>query len=91
VRNGVIPYCQANSILVTAYSPVEEGRLVTSSKVEAVAAAHQVTPFQVALAWLVQQPGVITIPMSQDPEHLRQNLQAADINLSQEEMETLTG
>jgi diketogulonate reductase-like aldo/keto reductase len=90
VRNGVIPYCQENDIIVTAYSPVEEGRLRVSETLRAVAAAHEATPYQVALAWLVQQPQVITIPMSHNPEHLRQNLAAADIRLAAVEMAQLT-
>ena len=90
VRNGVIPYCQENDIIVTAYSPVEEGRLRVSETLRAVAAAHEATPYQVALAWLVQQPQVITIPMSHNPEHLRQNLAASAIQLSEAEMARLT-
>jgi diketogulonate reductase-like aldo/keto reductase len=87
--NGVIPYCQENGIIVTAYSPVEEGRLKLSSKLEEIAAVYNATPFQIAMAWLVHQPLVITIPMSQDPEHLRQNLEAGNIELSDDEMVAL--
>jgi diketogulonate reductase-like aldo/keto reductase len=89
VQNGVIPYCQENGIIVTAYSPIEEGRLKASRQLEAIAAAHQATPYQIALAWLVSQPWVITIPMSQNPEHLRQNLEAAEIQLSEQELAEL--
>jgi diketogulonate reductase-like aldo/keto reductase len=91
IRNGVIPYCQENRIIVTAYSPVKEGRRMLSRELEAIAEAHQATPYQIALAWLVNQPWVITIPMSQNPEHLRQNLEAAEIELTEAEMETLNG
>ena len=90
-RNGVIPYCQEHGIVVTAYSPVEEGRLKRAAGLEQVAAARQATPYQIALAWLVNQPGVITIPMSQNAEHLRQNLEAGEIQLSGEEMALLNG
>lgn len=89
VWNGVIPYCQENNILVTAYSPVKDRRLTGIPQIERIAAAYQATPYQIALAWLVNQPGVITIPMSQDEEHLRQNLAAADILLSREELAVL--
>jgi len=89
VRNGVLEYCQQNQVILTAYSPVEEGRLVPGVALEKVANAHSATPYQIALAWLVQQRWVITIPMSQSQEHLRQNLQAADIELSPDEMRAL--
>lgn len=88
-HNGVIPYCQENSIIVTAYSPIEEGHLQLHPSLLTIAASHNATPYQIALAWLVNQPWVIAIPMSQNPEHLRQNLLAAEIELSEQEMATL--
>jgi len=89
VRNGVLEYCQENDILLTAYSPVEEGRLRVSPVMQAIADAHKATPYQIALAWLVSQPRVITIPMSFNPEHIAENFAAAEIELSVEEMERL--
>lgn len=89
-RNGVLEYCQENDILLTAYSPVKEGRLRGSSTVQAIAEAHNVTPYQVALAWLISQPRVITIPMSFNPEHIAENFAAAEIELTVKEIEQLT-
>ncbi|MBK7894412.1 MAG: aldo/keto reductase [Anaerolineaceae bacterium] len=89
VQNGVIPYCQANNIVVTAYSPMEEGQLRVQNVLEEIAAAHNATPYQIALAWLVQQPWVITIPMSHNPVHLQQNWDAASITLTSDEMARL--
>jgi diketogulonate reductase-like aldo/keto reductase len=54
-----------------------------------IAEAHSATPFQIALAWLVMQPRVITIPMSFQPGHIRENFEAADIELTQEEFQAL--
>jgi diketogulonate reductase-like aldo/keto reductase len=90
VENGVLEYCQANDILLTAYSPVEEGNLRTSKVLNEIAQAHQATPYQIALAWLVMQPRVITIPMSADPQHQKENFHAADIQLSAQEMKLLS-
>jgi diketogulonate reductase-like aldo/keto reductase len=89
VNNGVIPNCQENEIIVTAYSPVEKGRLMSKGTLEEIARRRQVTPYQAALAWLINQPWVITIPMSHNPEHLRQNLEAGEIELTGEEMADL--
>jgi len=89
VRNGVLEYCQENDILLTAYSPVEEGRLGVNATVQAIADAHDATPYQIALAWLVSQPRVITIPMSLNPEHIADNFASAEIELSADEMEQL--
>lgn len=89
VRNGVLGYCQENDILLTAYSPVEEGRLRVSSNVQSIAGAHNTTPYQIALAWLVSQQRVITIPMSFNPEHIAENFAAAEIELTANEIEQL--
>ena len=86
VHNGILEYCRSNNILLTAYSPVEEGRLHISPIMQAIADAHNATPYQIALAWLVSQPRVITIPMSFNPEHIAENIAAADIELAPEEL-----
>jgi diketogulonate reductase-like aldo/keto reductase len=88
-RNGVLEYCQQNDILFTAYSPIEEGRLRSNKTLEAIAKAHQATVYQVALAWVSSQPRIITIPMSANPLHIQENFAAADIELTQEEIQQL--
>lgn len=88
-QNGVLEYCRQNDIVITAYSPVDEGNLPVTGGLEAIAEAYQATPYQIALAWVVAQPRVITIPMSANPGHQAENLAAADISLSPAEMEQL--
>ena len=63
VDNGVIEYCQQNDILVTAYSPVKFRSVKVNKALTEIAVAHSATSFQIALAWLIAQPRVITIPM----------------------------
>ena len=89
VENGVIEYCQQNDILVTAYSPVKFRSIRVNKTLGEIAKAHAATPFQIALAWLVTQPRVITIPMSFNPAHIKENFDAADIELSAEEISQL--
>jgi diketogulonate reductase-like aldo/keto reductase len=90
VENGVIGYCQQNDILITAYSPVKFRNLPVNKTLRGIAEAHSATPYQIALAWLVAQPRVITIPMSINPQHIRENFAAADIELTKEEFQTLS-
>ncbi|MGZ9167057.1 MAG: aldo/keto reductase [Anaerolineales bacterium] len=95
VENGVLEYCQQNDILLTAYSPVKFRNLPVNQTVRAIADAHgsgarRATSFQIALAWLIVQPRVITIPMSLNPQHIQENFAAADIELSNEEFKTLS-
>ena len=89
VENGVLAYCQENDILLTAYSPVKFRNLPVNKTLQTIADAHSATSFQIALAWLVAQPRVITIPMSLNPQHIQENFGSAEIELSKEEFETL--
>ena len=89
VKNGVLEYCRHNDILLTAYTPVNHRMTNVNKTLQSIARAHGITPFQVALAWLVNQPRVITIPMSSNPQHQAENIQAADIVLDETEMEQL--
>jgi diketogulonate reductase-like aldo/keto reductase len=91
VGNGVLKYCQDNKILLTAYSPMDRGHLPVSDVLRAISSAHGATPFQIALAWLVRQPGAITIPMSLDSRHIAENLASAEIDLSAAEVGQLDG
>jgi diketogulonate reductase-like aldo/keto reductase len=89
VENGVLEYCQQNDILVTAYSPVKFGSIRVNKTLTEIAKAHSATSFQIALAWLVAQPRVITIPMSFNPAHIKENFDAAEIPLSMDEISQL--
>ncbi|HSL42147.1 MAG TPA: aldo/keto reductase [Anaerolineales bacterium] len=89
-ENGVLEYCQQNDILLTAYSPVKFRNLPVNKTVRAIAETHSATPFQIALAWLVAQPRVITIPMSLKQQHIQENFASAEIELSDEEFRTLS-
>ncbi|HUH99318.1 MAG TPA: aldo/keto reductase [Anaerolineales bacterium] len=88
-KNGVLEHCRQNNILVTGYTPVNHGHIEVKQTLQSVANAHQVTPYQIALAWLVNQPRVITIPLSFNPKHQKENLDAADIELTPAEMSQL--
>jgi len=90
VENGVLEYCRQNDILLTAYSPVNFRSMRVNKTLGEIAKAHSATPFQIALAWLVMQPRVITIPMSFNPQHIKENFNAADIELSEKEMSQLS-
>ncbi len=84
--NGVLAYCQANDILLTAYSPVKRRNIKSNKVLHAIARDHGLTPEQIALAWLTTQPRVITIPKSANPQHQAENLAAGDVVLTEDEM-----
>jgi len=89
VKNGVLAWCQENNVLLTAYSPVKRRFIRGNISLQALARARGVTPQQIALAWLVRQPRVITIPMSADPRHQADNLASVDLELTEADIAQL--
>ncbi len=89
VRNGVLEYCRAQRILLTAYAPVEQGRAADAPEIRRLAEKYRASPVQIALYWLVRQPGVVAIPMSLNPAHLKANLETLDLEIDPADMEAL--
>lgn len=93
VRRGpefdLAPWSRQRGIPLMAYSPVEQGALARNSRLAAVAARHNATPAQIALAWVMHQDGVIAIPKASSQEHVRQNVAALDIKLTGEDIADL--
>ncbi|MEK6439178.1 aldo/keto reductase [Pseudonocardia sp. T1-2H] len=87
----LIPWLRRNRLPVMAYSPVEQGRLLHEPILAAIARRHDATPAQIALAWVLRNDGVTTIPRSGNPEHVRENAAALDIRLTAEDLAALDG
>ena len=83
------PWMNARGIPLMAYSPVEQGALAHNARLEAVAARHNATAAQIALAWAMARPGVIAIPKAGRQEHVRQNAAALGITLTAEDFAEL--
>jgi diketogulonate reductase-like aldo/keto reductase len=87
MRRGIefdlLPRCQkVLQVPIMAYSPIEQGRILRHPAVRQVAEAHNATPAQVALAWVLRDHGVIAIPKSASPQHVRENQAALEITLT---------
>ncbi|MER9652776.1 aldo/keto reductase [Mesorhizobium sp. M0152] len=83
------PWSRKRGIPLMAYSPVEQGALAHNARLDAIAARHNATAAQIALAWVMQQDGVIAIPKASSHEHIRQNVAALDIKLTGEDLADL--
>lgn len=77
----LLPFCRKHRVAVMAYSPVGRGRLLRDQGLRAIATELGVTGAQVALAWLLRQPGVNAIPKAAVESHVRDNRAAADLKL----------
>jgi pyridoxine 4-dehydrogenase len=85
----VVDYCAANGIAFIPWFPLAAGR-VAGDVLNEIAQAHQASPKQVALVWLLRRsPIVLPIPGTSSVEHLEENVAAASVQLTQEEHERL--
>ena len=82
IEYDLMPWCLQHHIPIMAYSPIEQGRLLTNAALRAIAARHGATPAQIALAWVLRHNGVIVIPKTGDASHVRDNRAALDIELT---------
>jgi diketogulonate reductase-like aldo/keto reductase len=89
VEYDLLPWCQEKGIVVMAYSPIEQGRLLRNAELIRIAKAYQATPAQLALAFLLERDGVIPIPKSASPQRVEENAGAAELEISDEDWAAL--
>jgi alcohol dehydrogenase (NADP+) len=101
-QTEMLDYCQANGVLLTAFSPLgsgdrpaalkkaEEPTLLADPVIVEIAAKHRSSAGQVLLAWALAR-GTVAIPKSVHPERLRQNLAAADLSLDATDLQAIKG
>lgn len=86
---ALLPWQRRQGIPVMAYSPFDQGRLLDDPELAEVAERHGATPAQVALAWLLGQEGMVTIPKSSSPERVKENHGALELLLTEEDRTAL--
>jgi aryl-alcohol dehydrogenase-like predicted oxidoreductase len=87
----VLQYCEQQGIGFIPWFPLAAGDLAKpGGAVDEIARAHDATPGQVALAWLLaKSPVMLPIPGTASVAHLEENVAAADLRLTGEELATL--
>jgi diketogulonate reductase-like aldo/keto reductase len=101
VENDVIPYCQKNAVTVMGYSPFgyapqffggvgfpeqgTKGRLV----LDEIGGKYGATAYQAALNWILRHEGLITIPKAKNTAHIKSNLEALELTLSDEDLQVI--
>lgn len=83
---ALLPWQRARSMPLMAYSPIDQGDLACAKGLHELAERRGATAAQLALAWLIAQPGVLAIPKAVREAHLRENLAAAELELSDTEL-----
>ena len=94
-EDAVIEYCEANGLAYLPWNPIG-GRGIApklgeaSTALDDIARAHSTTPHVVALAWLLQRsPAIIPIPGTRRFEHMAENMKAAELHLSSDDLARL--
>jgi diketogulonate reductase-like aldo/keto reductase len=90
IEFDLLPWCRERRMQVMAYSPVGQGgRLLRNPALTQIAARYDATPAQIAIAWTLRDPAIVSIPKAADLEHVRQNAVAATVKLTAEDLAAL--
>lgn len=93
IERKLLPWCEERGIVVMAYSPLDEGRLVRggalAGALSKVARRHGVSAATISIAWTLCHKAVVSIPKSSNPEHVRANAAAAGLALAAEDLSDL--
>lgn len=87
-QDKVLAACKKHAMAVVAYVPIARGKVPGNEILERIGKAHGKSSAQVSLRYLTQQ-GLIPIPRTANPQHLKENLDVFDWNLSGAEMAEL--
>jgi aryl-alcohol dehydrogenase-like predicted oxidoreductase len=87
-----LDYSEREGLAFLPWFPLAAGALDESGPLARVARRHEATPYQIALAWLLaRSPAMLVIPGTSSVGHLEENVRAAEIELSPDDLEELAG
>jgi len=89
-QRDVLEYCRQRGIVVEAYSPLTRGMKLNDRRVRAIGAKYGKSPAQILLRWGLQR-GLVVIPKSARPDHIRENVNVFDFEIGEEDMRALDG
>jgi pyridoxine 4-dehydrogenase len=90
VSEDVLIACERQGLAFLPWFPLDNGNVGVVKAIEAAARAHNATPHQIALAWLLRRsPMMLPIPGTKSLEHLRENIEAASIQLTDAEFDAI--
>ena len=87
---SLMPWQQARAMPLMAYSPIDQGALAhRDAGLARIAKGLGLSAAQLALAWVLSRPGVVAIPKAVQLKHVRENFEAAQLQLSPETLAEL--
>ena len=88
-QKKLLEKCREHDITLVAYSPLARGEVFNIPEIQEVAEKHDVSEAQVSLAWLMDKENVVAIPKASSEEHIRDNFEALDLELDEEDVEKI--
>ena len=86
IEFDLLPAQRRRSVATMAYCPIDQGALASDPTFAEIGARLSASAAQVALAWVLRQPDVIAIPKAGHERHLRENLAAAALELTDRDL-----
>ena len=83
-----VKFCQSNNIVVEAWSPFGRGTAFKSAELKQLADRNNCTVAQLCVAWC-RQKQIVPLPKSVMPERVKENLQALNLNLSENDIDMI--
>lgn len=85
ISEEIITYCRKNNILIEAWAPLGQNKLIENETIMQIAAKYQKTTAQIILRWSIQN-GYIPLPKSSNKERIFSNIDVFDFDLADEDI-----
>jgi diketogulonate reductase-like aldo/keto reductase len=87
-RKDLIDFCRSQNIQIEAYSPLTKGNLLNEPELENLSSKYNKTQAQILIRWNLQH-GSVVIPKASSRNHLKENFNVFDFNISSEDMKKI--
>lgn len=88
-QRKILKYIREYDMMLTAYSPLGVGKILSDNLILSLAEKYNKTPAQIVLRWFMQQENVSAIPKASDRKHREANFNIFDFELSGEDMDKI--
>ena len=90
-QDKVMATCRKHGLLISCHVPLARGAVVKDPVLREIAKSYDKTAAQIALKWLVQQPGTVVVPRALSLLQIRENIDLYGFELSPAEMKRISG
>ncbi len=84
-QKALVDFCQENNIQVESYCPIARAQRVDAPVLQTLSKKYDKSPVQIMLRWHIEH-GLIPIPRSENPQHIRENIEIFDFSLTPQEV-----